>query len=685
MINWYIILFGFLFFFNIPNISFSKDITFRVFYTDKGPAKFEKGSDLYRETLSILSERAVKRRLKVLDEDNIISIEDAPVYKIYSDSIQTFGCNFVHNLRWKNYSVFRCDSADFDNIKEQIKGYDFVKFVQLTGSKISELQSAPAGNRKRKFSKRELYTEGTDFQCSGFNYGESYLQNDLMKATELHKLGITGDSVLIGFLDSGFRWKTHNSMKDACVIAEYDFIQMDSNTANEKDDVINQDGHGTLVFSSVSGYLPGELIGISPSSSFILCKTESIPDEIRLEEDNYAAAIEWLEAMGADISSSSLAYKTFDEPDDDYDFEELNGKTSITAQVINDAVRRGMICLTAAGNTGPEPSTLLTPSDADSVLGIGAVNISNGEIVPARFSARGPRGDYEIKPDISTLGVQVVCAGTEDSIKIIKANGTSLSTPLTAGGSALLLSIFPELKPWEIRNLLYVTSSEYPNKNNDIGYGNIDIWSAAKSYGIIISPPAIYTIKNFKRILFNIVSDEAINLKPRLKLIVSSFEYEFELIKITGEYAYVADIPLSLLNSGEIAASLTVKTPSSIRQYPYDGSYFRFGNDTEHIPCGMPETVLSKFETEKKLFVYPSIVKKLYENIRINYELLSRSSLTIEIYSSDGKLLTSDFIPDRPAGIIDHSILISNFAQGLYFAVVKTDKHIEAEKFMIIK
>ena len=50
------------------------------------------------------------------------------------------------------------------------------------------------------------------------------------------------------------------------------------------------------------------LIGPAFKSEYLLAKTEVMADEIYQEVDNYVAAIEWGEALGADITCASLGY-----------------------------------------------------------------------------------------------------------------------------------------------------------------------------------------------------------------------------------------------------------------------------------------------------------------------------------------------------------------------------------------
>ena len=66
------------------------------------------------------------------------------------------------------------------------------------------------------------------------------------------------------YLDTGYELG-HNAYDSLNLIAQYDFINGDENTANETDQEItdNQDDHGTICLSVMAGYDPGNLIGPS--------------------------------------------------------------------------------------------------------------------------------------------------------------------------------------------------------------------------------------------------------------------------------------------------------------------------------------------------------------------------------------------------------------------------------------
>jgi len=231
-------------------------------------------------------------------------------------------------------------------------------------------------------------------------------------------------------LDTGF-FTDHNVFQPERIVAEYDFIQADSVTQNQEGDNPSQHNHGTATASAAGGYLNGELRGVAYGCKFLLAKTEIVDQEIQAEEDYYVAALEWGEALGADVVSSSLGYLDW------YTYEDMDGATAVTTNGVDYAVSLGMVCVTAAGNEGNSDwFYMIAPADADSVIAVGAVDSLNAI---AAFSSHGPTYDGRIKPEVLARGVATYAAGTASADAFISASGTSLSTPLVAGAAAVIL------------------------------------------------------------------------------------------------------------------------------------------------------------------------------------------------------------------------------------------------------
>lgn len=668
--------------FLISSISlFSQSGTYRIIFKDKGPVVFEKGTALYDSTLKLLNERALKRRSKVLSPESIINIEDAPVYKPYIDSCLSFGAELKLSLRWKNYIVVKCDSIT----SETINKLNFVKEVKKTGSKLTVLEFPNITATQSIF-----IDKNTQFQyqenCNDFDYGLSFRQAQLMNVPLLHSFGINGKGVLIGFFDTGFRWKTHSSMSNSSVILEYDFINNDSVTANENDSIFDQDHHGTAVFSTVSGFSQGNLIGIAPNADFLLAKTENLQGEHHLEEDNYSAGLEWMEAQGVDITSSSLGYFRFDSTDSNYTYDELNGRTTIVSQAVNNAVKRGVICITAAGNNGPNPKTIISPADADSVISVGAVHTDG--ITPAEFTSRGPRIDGKRKPDVSALGVDVYAASAVDPYTFGLTRGTSLATPLVAGVVGLLMQVFPELKPWEVRSILTSTASLNQSPNDTLGFGIPNIFNAMKKAGIIISPISTYKLNQYQRIVVYIESSsKLLNTDLYIRFSNTQFFEEYKLYSTSYKYQFTADIPLSKFNN-EIAECYVVAEDSDkYRRLPYEeNEYLTIEPYSSLIKCGVPFSQTEEYGKDRaEAYVYPSIIEDARNEIELIVPLQSKSDVKVELFNLLGQIIYSKNFTGREIGIASYPVQISNLGIGTYFIYVSYNGKNESIPFIIVK
>ncbi|HUL43872.1 MAG TPA: S8/S53 family peptidase [Bacteroidota bacterium] len=459
---------------------------FWVFFSDKGPdcpsAGFlPQSTPSYEQALRMLSPRALARRAKVLPGGGLVDAADAPLYSPYIQTVEKLGGTLGQQSRWLNGASFFLP----DKALPAVHSLTFVRSVRPVARMSSPLPIP-----------RQLQPSSGFAKIGSLNYGSSEAQVDAVDVPRLHALGITGRKILVGMLDSGFRWRAEESLRTRNVIAEYDFVFHDSVTANESNDSPDQDGHGTLTMSVLAGYAPGKLIGPAFDADLILGKTEYIPTETRQEEDNWAAGIEWMEGYGVDVVSSSLGYDTFDPPDSGYSWlnNDFNGRTSITAQAAERACKLGVVVCSAMGNEGNNNTgigTLLTPADTDTLISVGAVNFTRQL---ASFSSQGPTSDGRTKPDVVAPGINVIGAIVPGPATYGSANGTSLSTPLVSGSAALLLSARPELTPFQVRAALRSTAIpitdpvRFPSSpNNFTGWGLIDAFRAALSFGPIFS------------------------------------------------------------------------------------------------------------------------------------------------------------------------------------------------------
>ena len=434
---------------------------YMIYFKDKGISlanSLNKNSTIYKEALSQLSERAIERREKVMPADKIITYEDLPIKKDYVTQLENLGIKIQNKLNWFNaVSAYLTEDQ-----KNKIEEFSFVK-------KIDPVRILKFNPEKIQI-KNQLNKIGSSF--SQIDYGPAYGQLKLSDIPIVHSKGINGKGVIIGILDNGFHWRDHESLVNKKIIGEYNFVFHDSSTAPQPGDSPESGLHGTYVFSILGGYKDSSIIGAAYNASFILAKTEDDRSESHIEEDNYAAALEWMEGLGVDITTSSLGYNIFDDTTYSYTYKDMDGKTTICAKAVELAFQRGVLTFTAAGNEGNQAWYYVdTPADGLHIIAVGAVDANNNV---AGFSSRGPTYDGRIKPDVVAQGVNVYGAAVVNGFNAYGYNsGTSAATPIASGCGALLLSAFPYLTNIQARNILLETADNYSTPNNDRGYGLI--------------------------------------------------------------------------------------------------------------------------------------------------------------------------------------------------------------------
>ena len=455
-----------------------------VFFTDKGV-----GSErAYRSALARfaagLSEKARARRTGVRGGLNL-EFTDLPVHRPYVDALRSDGFAVRRESRWLNaVSV----SVPLRRVKE-LAAYPFVRYVQPVAVKRAdpgfpdpapvptpgEVQGTAPGTAARAVepgpgvAEAAAVTPAELAQVESAFYGLSYKQLDQIRVLDLHRMGYTGAGVTVMMLDTGYQ-KTHPAFA-ACtnIIAEYDFVMEDGETQDEPGDPANQHLHGTGTFAVLGGFDSGDLVGPAWAADFVLAKTEDVANEVRAEEDNYVAALEWGDTLGVDVTSASIAYFSFDDGFS-YSISDLDGDTAVITQAVDIAVGKGICCVNSAGNAGPADTTIFTPVDADSVISVGAVD-STGMV--ATFSSRGPTADGRIKPEIAARGVATHWAQSWTG-GYGPANGTSLSCPLIGGLAALLKEAHPGWDGATIRSAFLATGSQAGSPDNDLGWGIAD-------------------------------------------------------------------------------------------------------------------------------------------------------------------------------------------------------------------
>jgi serine protease AprX len=309
-----------------------------------------------------------------------------------------------------------------------------------------------------------------------FNYGVADNQIKMLKGDYLHEQGLTGENQIIAIIDAGF--PNVNSLDAFQKIRDNNQILGGYNFADRNTDFYTRNSHGTHVLSSIAGYIENEFVGTAPDAKFYLFISEIAETETVLEETLWVEAAERADSLGVDIINTSLGYTTFDNPNHNHSYADMDGKTTFISRGAEIGVSRGMILVNAAGNSGNDAWKYIgAPADAASVFSVGAVDASRNI---ASFSSFGPAADGRIKPDVLAQG-QGTAIINFSSGNSTTSNGTSFSSPVMAGVIACFWQAFPNKNNFEIMDLIRATSDRFSNPTDQEGYGIPNFQAAYKT------------------------------------------------------------------------------------------------------------------------------------------------------------------------------------------------------------
>lgn len=471
----------------------------------------------------MLSAKALERRQKFQIP---LTVEDVPVEKDWVDELKTIGnLEIIGASKWFNGVFAWVDDADI----EAITSLDFVK----------EIHSFADGEHNR--SNRNLdnrFTETTRPVANSTQRTTAYTDTQInqLGLQALHEAGYTGKDIDIAVLDNGFTtvdWaEGFKRLRDNQQIKEtYNFVTSSENVYSTGD-------HGTMVLSTIGGYLEDEFMGTAIDANFYLFVTENDSHEMPDEEVNWILAAEKADSLGVDVINTSLGYYDFDDHRYDYVYEDMDGKTTYISRGAQIVAEKGIMVVVAAGNEGLNPWHYISaPADAVDVFSIGAVDAMGN---PSWFTSYGPTADGRIKPDVAALGSDAtVIYGNQISY----ADGTSFASPIMAGAMACLIQFQPNTLPDELRETVRASANRYDNPSSQMGYGIPDF---EKIYNDNLSVDPVAQEEDIK-IYPNPTTDKLYiqSVQPILQAEVISSEG-----KIVKSLGAVQEIDLSALGAG---------------------------------------------------------------------------------------------------------------------------------------
>ncbi len=264
----------------------------------------------------------------------------------------------------------------------------------------------------------------------------------------------TGSSqVIVAVVDTGVL-ATHPDISGK-VLAGYDFVNNDANATDDN-------GHGTAVagFTSASTNNGVGMAAVSWASSVLPVKV--LGADGSGNHSAIANGIVWAADKGARVINLSL------------------GGTS-WSQTLQDAVNyawnRNVIIIAAAGNNGN--NTAVYPAAYNNVIAVSATTSTD---------IRPTWSNYGSYVDLSAPGANVLSLSGANSYA--NWNGTSFSSPVTAGVVALMVAANPQLSNAGIVDALLKNCDDIGTVGNDVYFGRGRINARRAVAGVLTSTPA---------------------------------------------------------------------------------------------------------------------------------------------------------------------------------------------------
>jgi len=187
-----------------------------------------------------------------------------------------------------------------------------------------------------------------------------------------YQSGYDGSGIIISIIDTGI--DLNHPDLDGQIIGGYDFVDND-----DMPEDIN--GHGTQVAGIIAAN--GNLKGIAPNSKILMYKVsedgESVPSNLIIK------AIEKSIEDGADIINISLG---------------INQTNTKIDQAVNKAIKNNIFVVTAAGNFGPELSTIGSPGINPNAITVGATFNNVTSSLVSTFEIKGKT--FNVFPMVGT-------------------------------------------------------------------------------------------------------------------------------------------------------------------------------------------------------------------------------------------------------------------------------------------
>lgn len=231
--------------------------------------------------------------------------------------------------------------------------------------------------------------------------------------------------------------------------------------------------HGTHVAGIIAGNgysSRGKYSGIAPESNILGIK--ALDSEGSGNTSNIIAAISYA-IETKDQYNTKVINLSIGSPANN------NCSKDPLCKAVDEAIKAGIVVVAAAGNSGPNEKTILSPGIHPSVITVGASDdkrtIDTRDDIIASFSSRGPTNDGVKKPDLVAPGVNISSLSNSKLDGYKPLSGTSMATPFVSGTVALMLNMDGTLSSKDIKKKLINSCIDLKDSIDNQGAGLVNL------------------------------------------------------------------------------------------------------------------------------------------------------------------------------------------------------------------
>jgi len=227
----------------------------------------------------------------------------------------------------------------------------------------------------------------------------------------------TGRNIKIGVIDTGIDYH-HPALKGS--------ILTGINLVDRNRPPIDDNGHGTHIAGTIAASNPNHgMVGVAPHA--LIVPVKAFDEYGSAYVSDIATAIDWCVRNKVHIINMSFGMRT-------------RSKSMLNA--VNRAYQKGVIIVASSGNDSKRKA-IDYPARYVNTIAVGATNEQR------KITAFSNRGIYI---DIYAPGDRIVSAWLDNGYH--EMNGTSMATSHVSGAIAILLELYPRLRPSEIKSIL---------------------------------------------------------------------------------------------------------------------------------------------------------------------------------------------------------------------------------------